>query len=436
MKQGQEDSQLACQAPAKSMRFSHSGNVIACCYNRGHLLGSFPKESLEQIWFGKAAERLRTALQNNNFSLGCQSCEKLIAVGNRAASGAAQYDYLNNHAQRGGFPTMLDFEIDSTCNLECVMCSGEYSSSIRKNREHAPKYASPYNDEFVKQLETFIPHLSEARFVGGEPFLIPLHFKIWDRMVELNPSMVINVLTNATVLNERIKTLIDNANFKISVSIDSLVKETYERIRINANFEEVRSNFRYFKAAMDEKGHVMNFNLCPMRQNWHEIPDYFQFCSDNNIQAVLHTVEFPNHCSLWNLPPSELEKIRQSFEAVVLNGQDSVSRSNAITFKSLLEQVEDWLSSSLRSQPIAQAETFDGLTARLAIRMKEELEEGEDGAKEFHFVSALLDEFSPGDRTKIARFLLQLPAYLLVSEIRISSKERMKERFKVIAQNE
>lgn len=427
---------LPCQAPTKSMRFSHSGNVIACCYNRGHILGSFPQQTLNEIWFGEPAQQLREAICQNDFSLGCATCERQILSGNRAASGAFQYDYLSSHPQNGNFPTMLDFEIDSTCNLECIMCSGEYSSSIRKNRERAPKYHSPYNDEFVKQLEAFIPHLSEARFVGGEPFLIPLHFKIWDLMVRLNPSMVVNVLTNATVLDDRIKKLIASANFKISLSIDSLVKDTYEQIRLNADFDTVMSNFRYFKAAMDEKGHVMNFNLCAMRQNWKEIPEYFKFCSENGIQVVLHRVEFPNHCSLWNLPKSELEKLYATYEKVELDGSYNLSELNRATFRSLLDQVRSWMEASERTAAIGRSEPLERLMEQLKKTLDEASESSNGLQDDFSFISEVIRDFSINEQLKIIRFLLQLPISLLISELRISTAERMKERFKIVAHND
>jgi MoaA/NifB/PqqE/SkfB family radical SAM enzyme len=76
---------------------------------------------------------------------------------------------------------MMELEIENTCNLECVMCIGELSSAIRKNRDKLPPIKSPYNEAFVEQLEEFIPHLKELRFNGGEPFLINSVFRIFEK---------------------------------------------------------------------------------------------------------------------------------------------------------------------------------------------------------------------------------------------------------------
>ena len=122
----------------------------------------------------------------------------------------------------------MEFEMSNQCNLECIMCNGYVSSSIRQNRDKLPPVHSPYDEKFVTQLRPFIPHLREAKFFGGEPFLIPLYFKMWDAMMEINPSINIFVITNGTVLTDKVKTLLSLGNFELAVSIDSIRKDRYE----------------------------------------------------------------------------------------------------------------------------------------------------------------------------------------------------------------
>ncbi|MCO5260555.1 MAG: SPASM domain-containing protein [Crocinitomicaceae bacterium] len=170
----------ACEAPIRSLRFNHSGNVLACCFNRGYVFGKFPEQSINEIWFGDKKNKLTKALFKNDFSLGCLNCEYYVKD-NRKSSGAFQYDYLKEQKQYKNYPTMFDFELGSSCNFECIMCSGEYSSAIRKNRENKKPYYSPYEEfsgQFIEQLVPFIPHLTEMRFLGGEPFLMNIYYKI------------------------------------------------------------------------------------------------------------------------------------------------------------------------------------------------------------------------------------------------------------------
>lgn len=430
---------LVCQAPFKSIRFEHSGKVIASCYNRGYILGEFPKDSLKSIWFGQKLQDLRENLYQNNFSLGCQTCERNITNGNRSASGAAEYDYLQQWENLSGFPVMFDFEIGSTCNFECIMCSGEYSSSIRKNREGKSVYEAPFEeniDLFVEQLVPFLPQLKEMRFVGGEPFLMRSHYKIWDKVLEINPKIQLNITTNGSILNKRVQNMLEKGNFKVSVSLDSIVKETFEAIRINSDFDEVFSNAKFFQKLNNERGHVMNYNLCVMRQNWHEIPEYFLYCNSNEIQVVLHTVEFPLHCAIWNLPSENLREIVALYDSIVFDSvnDDEISKKNINTFKSLSDQIRSWykFAENKESQPIIN----DLKTLQGELRRKFENTNMKERSNTvdyyYNFILEICNEFDEDGQKAIIKSISQMRTELLFSEINVSTKERIYERFKLI----
>lgn len=426
---------ITCFAPKRSLRFDHSGKILACCYNRGNILGEFPKQTIEEVWFGNNLNNLNKALENNDFTLGCQYCEKDIKNNNRAISGAAQYDYLSNHIQHKNYPTMFDFELGSTCNFECIMCSGEYSSAIRKNREKGKLYISPYEehlDVFIEQLKPFIPHLTEMRFLGGEPFLMNIYYKIWDLVIEMNPKIMLNVLSNGSILNKRVENLLEKGNFKVSVSIDSLLKERYEKIRVNGDFESVLSNAQYFQKFNDRNGFVTNYNLCVMRQNWDEIPDYFNYCNENNIKIVLHAVEFPLHCSIWNLSKEMLNEIYNWYNKNdITDGSTTIEKENKTTYNALKKQIYNWLN---REKTAYEEDVFEQFerkikTAVASTKYKSEI-------NYYHFVTKLIDDFTKEEKIKIIRQLLTMDIQLLIDEINVSSKDRLLERMKLIVNHE
>lgn len=155
----------------------------------------------------------------------CNICKADLEIGAFDEVSAKHFDSLPIHPS---YPTMMEFLLTNTCNLECVMCKGEFSSLIRQNREKLPPIANVYDDAFISQLRPFIPHLREVRFSGsGEAFLIDANYKIWDMILEINPQCLIMVQTNGTVLNSRIKDLLIRGNFQIGVSLDSLKKEVF-----------------------------------------------------------------------------------------------------------------------------------------------------------------------------------------------------------------
>ena len=48
-----------CHAPSINLNFEQSGHATACCYNRRFILGTYPKNTVEEIWNGaKAAQHL------------------------------------------------------------------------------------------------------------------------------------------------------------------------------------------------------------------------------------------------------------------------------------------------------------------------------------------------------------------------------------------
>ncbi|MBK8698395.1 MAG: radical SAM protein [Saprospiraceae bacterium] len=136
--------------------------------------------------------------------------------------------------------------MSNTCNLEDIMCSGQVSSSIRTHRDHLPPLPMPYDDAFVTQLREFIPHLHEAKFYGGEPFLIPIYYQIWEAIAELKPELFMFVITNGTVLNSRVKDLLQKGRFELAVSIDALDKTKLESIRKNVHLETLLEHIDYF----------------------------------------------------------------------------------------------------------------------------------------------------------------------------------------------
>jgi MoaA/NifB/PqqE/SkfB family radical SAM enzyme len=224
------------------MYFRPNGSVTACCFNRSYELGHYPGNTIKEIWQGARTISLSNYLQKNDFSHGCERCKVSWDSENLMGAGFSLYE---RHPINKNYPTLLEFELNNTCNLECVMCFGEFSSSIRRNRDKLPALEMKYDDKFVTQLEEFIPYLKEAKFLGGEPFLIKIYYKIWEKIIEINPDCVIDIQTNATILNSGIKDLLERGRFRIGVSIDSQTKEIYEKIRVNSNYEIVKSNLEY-----------------------------------------------------------------------------------------------------------------------------------------------------------------------------------------------
>ncbi len=313
---------IVCHAPFVSLNFEQNGNVRACCYNFKHVLGTWPQNSVKEIWKSKAADELRNYIRNDELGGGCSECGSMIVAGNHYGVRARFYDeyapsgiisaakYLNNKITGNiAYPKVMEFELSNKCNLECVMCNGYFSSAIRKNREKLPPLESPYNDAFVDELDEFIPHLTDAKFLGGEPFMIDIYLKIWERIRKLNPNMRIHITTNGTFLTDRVKQLLEGLRAGIILSMDSVNADTYHKIRINGSYEKVMSNLEYFREYTKKKNTFISMAACPIAYNWHELPEMLNFCLEKNITLYFNAVFTPEELSLKEQPLETQEEI-------------------------------------------------------------------------------------------------------------------------------
>lgn len=280
--------QHPCYAPYFTLNFDVTGQMTVCCYNRIFVLGVYPEVSVRQAWFGPKMQEIRQELQKLNFNKGCDLCLKQLQNNNYNQTHIKDYDEYMKYGIRPT-PRVLEMEISNVCNYECIMCGGKWSSSIRKNREKLPKIKSPYDDNFINQLHSFIPHLITINFLGGEPFTNYLYYKMWEEVPKINPNVELVVTTNGSIFNSQIEKLLTNKNFKIICSLDSLNEQTYNFIRKNGNFLNVMDNLKQFQKYNSLNG----ITFCPIIQNWHEIPDMLEYCNKNNLSIYFNNVITP-----------------------------------------------------------------------------------------------------------------------------------------------
>lgn len=333
------DRKALCHAPFKSMYFAQNGIIRACCYNRSYVYGSFPHHMPSDVFKGQNIKKLRKALIQTKLSMGCFICQQSLQHKNYTSIAARNYDKLPPASQH---PHILEFECDTTCNLECIMCSGEYSSAIRTRRENLPIEANPYNDAFIDNIRPWLKTISDARFNGGEPFLSPLYHKIWNIIITENPSCTISVQTNATVLNDAIKDMLQKGRFNISVSLDALDKELYETIRKGATFETVMQNTLFLAEYCRSKDTHFGISVCPMRINRNEMPSLLHWANDNGAQLFFHNVWFPPHLALWNMNSSELEHISTYLARFKFNARNNTDSANINTYRALINTINLW----------------------------------------------------------------------------------------------
>lgn len=322
-----------CHVPMRSIYFGFGGIVTACCFNRKYILGRFPDNTIGEIIHGEQRKILQQHLSQTDFSLGCNYCKNMIAAGNYMSVGAR---FADNFPDKEDYPYEMVFELDNTCNLQCEMCNARFSSSHNDGK----RIFAPYDtNEFIEQLKPFIPHLAKTRFLGGEPFLSDIYPKIWELIIELNPKCKISLQSNGTILNEKIKSVLQRGNFHIGLSIDTLNPKRYEKIRSGAKIEKTLENIEFFKSICHKNGDKMNISVCPMKENRFDIPELVDLCNKKDICIYFNHVKTKG-VTLSELSEQELEELEAYYRKNNPEGRNYISKYNHQAFSTLINEVE------------------------------------------------------------------------------------------------
>lgn len=326
------------------------GEVRSCCVST-YSLGNVRRSGLAEIWHGERHRRLVEHLDRHDFALGCESCGSEVAIEGRAGSYPAQFDWLGA-AEPGapdgpapmaddGWPTAIGFYLSNTCNLQCVQCNGENSSAIRKHRERRPPLGRSYDEAFFEQLPPFLRHLRAAFFVGGEPFLSPELFRVWELMAEVGVRPECSVVTNGTQWNERVEAALEQVPCSITVSLDGASRETFERIRVGADFDVVMANLDHFARYTRRVGTSLNINHCLMPDNAHEFADLLLLGDERDVDVRVCVVRDPAEHSIARLPQEQIAAIHRR----LLADEDRIAHRlvrNRRTWETELARIGTW----------------------------------------------------------------------------------------------
>jgi len=299
----------ACHAPFASIYLDQHGFVRACCMNESHVLGNVRDGRLEDIWRGERADRLRRAMVDQDLSLGCDFCRWPVENGRADLAFSRWFAELPADDPTPAWPRQIEFSITNTCNLQCVMCNGEWSSSIRSQREGLAPLPKVYDDRFFDELVPFLPHLQRVKFLGGEPFLAAETLRIMELLVEAGSTARCHVTTNGTQWSPRVERILDLLPVDVSVSLDAATATTYEAIRVGSSWTTVRANLDRFRERARARGTHVSITMCLMTLNWHEFADFCLLADGLGVSCDVNTVTQPTPLSLYHLPADELAAV-------------------------------------------------------------------------------------------------------------------------------
>lgn len=167
------------------------------------------------------------------------------------------------------YPRAIEVETTTICNLKCVMC------------EHTYWREKPQRMNY-KQFKHILGQFPKLAWIGmtgiGSSFLNPDYIE----MIKLVKSkkIYLELYDHFDALDEKLaKQIIKAGVDRLIVSMEAATKETYEKIRVNANFDRVLKNIRNFYALKKK-----------MKSHYPEITYHF-IISKLNVKEVLPYID-------------------------------------------------------------------------------------------------------------------------------------------------
>ena len=186
------------------------------------------------------------------------------------------------YGYRLDYPRQFWIEITNECSLKCIMCP--VSKGLKRRRMFMSM------DVFVKiinQINMVKPRI--MLHVAGEPLLNKNLFK----MIEYakKRGCWVGIHTNAVLLTEEMSMrILDSSLDYISFSFDGYTPQTYEKIRIGAKFEQVRSQIETFLrlrySRVKVKHPFTRIEILLMEETKADIHDFIKYWQARKIDSV------------------------------------------------------------------------------------------------------------------------------------------------------
>ena len=403
-------SKTFCPLPFIHLATRPNGDVRVCCTanasgagiddNKGAGLVTedgvnmnLREHTIEQVWNSKFMRDTRLQLLNDQVPTSCTKCFQEEANG---ITSKRQWEtevwneqldidgIVSTTAEDGSLAVSIpyfDLRLGNMCQLKCVMCSPHDSSSwIKDWKLQYPKYKSinlkqdqgwdsKYDytwyqkGSFLDTMKEQAQFIKELYFAGGEPLLIPEHYKILQFMVDTGNAdkCMLRYNSNGLELPEKLLELWSHfKEVRFNFSIDA-VGDKNHYIRYPSDWNTIVQNLHILDNTPDNI--IVNIACAVQLLNIMYLPELAKWKLSQNFKKVhmhpktngdvgTHLVYFPSYLNIRVLPV-ELK------ELAAKNIQEFTDNPRWLGLIDYMMQ-EDW--SSKLSSTIEYLETCD--TAR------------------------------------------------------------------------
>lgn len=198
-------------------------------------------------------------------------------------------EYAEKKCKLESYPYEVQIGADNRCNLRCGFCLAE--AFREQGKQHIQDRKLSRNPlEIFQSLVPQMPYWRSLSLTGpGESLLNP-HLEKILQLVRENSACSIIVTTNGVLINQRLAAIFNRFRVdEISISLDSLKKEVFETLRVNAKLEKAIGAIDLLnreKAKTGTETPLINLTPTFFKQNIRELPRFIDFALEKAVNVV------------------------------------------------------------------------------------------------------------------------------------------------------
>ncbi len=186
--------------------------------------------------------------------------------------------------------TYLRISLTERCNLRCTYCMPAEGITL------TPKEHLMTTDEIYHIAQEFVRlGVTKIRLTGGEPMVRKDFTKILTKLATL--PVELGITTNGIIADRYIDLLKTSKIKTITISIDSLKKDKFQKITRRNEFEKVWNTIQLYQ----KEGFIVKLNIVLIKNfNEDEIIDFIKLTQHQNL--IIRFIEFmPFDGNQWNV---------------------------------------------------------------------------------------------------------------------------------------
>lgn len=291
-----------CSVPFTQLFLYPTGEVFVCCEN-SYKVGDIKQQSIEEIWNSKEIQALRKEFIDDDVV----TCKSFIEEQGCNKAYTHLEKFVDKKEILDQSVVAFDVMLNGKCNLQCIMCD-------------VFKMPNGVYDEagfWEGCRENIFPHLKHISLKSGEPFIQKDTFRLIDEVTRVNPECEWSFTTNGHYNFKSIEKKLENLNIReFDISIDSLVPETFSKIRKGGELAKVIKttdeiiSMRNRIRALGKKSFQIKISTVIQQDNWNEMESFLKFAKNRKIIESFIFLYKPSELSL-------LESTKELREEVV-----------------------------------------------------------------------------------------------------------------------